>query len=123
MLDGLQWKRRARRVIALMEAERRLLRAASIEDLRMLAERRERLVRDLTATPMQDEPEARQLLNTIRQSAVRNQRLLAAFQDGLQRARRRMEEIEQASGDLGVYTRSGTRLASPGRQSISDRRA
>ncbi|MEM9010068.1 MAG: hypothetical protein AAGE18_02495 [Pseudomonadota bacterium] len=123
MFDAFQWKRRARRVIDLLEKERAALLSGRLDMLQEHVDRRERLVQELTAEAPAESPEVRAALAEIQEAAGRNQRLLDAYLEGLRAAQARLKQISRDAAEIGLYGSDGSRIPSPSAASKADRRA
>jgi hypothetical protein len=122
MLEAALWERRARRLAALLEAERALLGRADIAGLARLAPRRERLAALVARPPARPGPDAPALLARIRAAAATNLALIGALRAGLARAAAVIAAT--ADAEPGLYLPGGrvpAPAAAPGPR--TDRRA
>lgn len=94
---------RHRRLIRLLDRERRLLIAGRVADLAALADEKEQLI----ATLHRDRPDAA-LLRRIQAAAARNGELIQAAQAGLTAARARIDQIARGAA-FETYTPGGDR--------------
>lgn len=113
---------RAKRLLALLEEEGRLIAAGRIADLATRAARRAQEVETLAAEGLPDEPGAADLLARLRAAAARNLRLLEAYRAGLRAAAADIAEAAAAARAIGLYGADGGRLPDPAPPARSDRR-
>lgn len=89
----------------ILEEERRILLCGRLEDLPDIARRKEEFLTRLeVAVPHDDER-----LREIRQSMVRNQRLMAHAMEGIRAVSDRLEELRRVCSGLVTYGRDGKR--------------
>ncbi|MGG7566966.1 hypothetical protein ACQ5SO_12505 [Rhodovulum sp. DZ06] len=117
------WMRAARRLLALLEKERRLLRAGALREAADLAPEKERLSQELAEPPAAPGDDARAIARELQTAAARNRLLLGASLEAVRAARARLEQIDKARRELGVYDEGGSRAPSAGAQRTHDSRA
>ncbi|MFT4793475.1 MAG: hypothetical protein ACJAVR_003150 [Paracoccaceae bacterium] len=118
-----RWLRSARKLLALLERERRLLRSGALREAADLAPEKERLSTDLANPPQSAGEEARSIARDLQVGATRNRMLLGACIDAVRAARVRIAQIERARNELGVYDKSGMRPVAPSGGTTRDSRA
>lgn len=118
-----RWLRSARRLLALLERERRLLRSGALREAADLAPEKERLSAELANPPQNPGDEARSIARDLQVGATRNRMLLGACIDAVRAARDRIVQIERARKELGVYDKSGARAPASTNAATRDSRA
>jgi hypothetical protein len=118
-----RWLRSARKLLALLERERRLLRTGALREAADLAPEKERLSAELANPPQTGGDEARSLARDLQVGATRNRMLLGACIDAVRAARDRITQIERARKELGVYDKSGLRPPAQSGGATRDSRA
>ena len=116
------WMRAARRLLALLERERRLLRAGSLREAAELAAEKRRLSEQLAELPPAPGPQPREIARDLQVGAARNRLLLGASLEAVRAARERLVEMQKARKELGTYDPAGARAPAEGAQR-TDRRA
>jgi hypothetical protein len=117
------WMRSARQLLALLEKERRLLRAGELREAADLAPEKERLSTNLALPPDKVGPETRAIARELQVGATRNRMLLGASLDAVRAARARLEQLNRARTELGVYDKEGLRPPSNPGSATRDSRA
>ena len=118
-----RWLRSARKLLALLERERRLLRSGALREAAELAPEKERLSAELADPPQKPGEEARSLARDLQVGATRNRMLLGACIEAVRAARDRIAQIERVRKELGVYDKSGVRAPATTNTSTRDSRA
>lgn len=118
-----QWLTGAKRLLALLDRERQLLRAGALREAAALAEEKERLAADIAVPPEPPDDEARTMVGLLQRDATRNRILLSACRDAVRAARERLEQMEAARSTLGVYDALGAKPVAAGSKRTHDRRA
>jgi hypothetical protein len=118
-----RWLRSARKLLSLLERERRLLRTGALREAADLAPEKERLSAELANPPRSAGEDARNLARDLQVGATRNRMLLGACIDAVRAARDRIVQIERSRKELGVYDQSGVRAPAPQTDATRDRRA
>lgn len=101
---------RRARILKLLDQERHLILNGPLADLQPLVARREKAIAELDASAA-DLP--KDFLVALREGATRNQSLLAASLEGARSARKQLETILAAAGELGTYTTDGEPAPKP----------
>lgn len=117
------WLRAGRKLLAMLELERKLLRRGELREAAALAPEKERLAQELALpTPPLDEA-GKDLAMRLQRAAARNRLLLGACLDAIRAARERLQEIEAARQNLGVYDALGEKAPVRPADRLHDRRA
>lgn len=117
------WMRAARRLLALLERERKLLRGGALREAAELSAEKERLSAHLAEPPSAPSEEARDIARRIQTGAARNRLLLGACLEAVRAARARLEEMEKSRRELGTYDQAGARAPAENALRTHDRRA
>lgn len=120
--DGMGWRGRVRGLLRLLVRERQLMRAGDLEGLAALETRRSTLIDGVLRVPPPQGAESTALLAQLRAEAARNQRLTAAFLDGVRSAARDVAKLSRAPNRIGLYSPEGA-LSEPPAAAQTDRRA
>lgn len=111
MLDELKWNMRLRRMISILEEDRRLLLRGETDRLIKLEKRRSDSEKDLMEIPGTIAERHKNDLLRIQTLAKRNHRLLQAYMQGAKSAIDRLIQIEKSQGDIGAYGRNGAKVS------------
>lgn len=110
MSDVSRGRRRLHAVKTLLDEERGLLLKGSADALAALGRRRAAAIAGLDDVTDAAAQQLEDLIASVRAAAARNQRLLQAWLDGANAARKRMERTEGDAG-VGAYRADGSRVA------------
>lgn len=111
MLENFGWTLRIRRVIALLEDDRRSLLEGRTDRLAQASRRREDAESDISRMPPDVAGRYETEIARIKTLATRNHRLLTAYLDGARDAAKRLSEIDRKQHDIGAYGRDGVKVA------------
>lgn len=123
MLDRVAWARRLAEMRGILESDRRYLLLGQIDKLSGQDQRRGAIEAKLHQMPNSVIRAEMAKIQQIKRLAQRNHRLLQAYLDGAQRARRRLVALQENQGRIGAYRRDGTRVASTSQRSTKQQRA
>ncbi|MEM8742384.1 MAG: hypothetical protein AAGE13_12935 [Pseudomonadota bacterium] len=120
--DGMGWRGRVRGLLRLLARERQLMRAGDLDGLTALEARRSNLIEGVLRVPPPPGADSAAMLSQLRAEAARNQRLTAAFLEGVRSAARDVAEMSRAPRRIGLYSPQGA-LSEPPAAAQTDRRA
>lgn len=110
MIDGLNAKLRARKLLRLLDDERALLLAGRLSDLPALCTARDQLFQLIGKSGVAGERALAEYGPQIKARAERNRRLLKAALDGMRMAQTQLSRAAQSAADMQTYTADGKRV-------------
>ena len=115
------FSRRIRRILSLLEQERRLLLSGQLDGLEALTRAMEGELAGLEAAAS-DSPEDSGMLDELRARASRNLALAEGSRRGLKTAARLVRQVHEGPPDLKTYSRDGGTLVLSNPRHVQDRR-
>lgn len=119
MIEAFTARRRARKLLALMNQERALLLAGRLGDLAQLCAQRDLAFQSLAGS----DSIMAEIAPQLRALAQRNCRLLRAAIDGLHAGQKLVDHANANAGGIQTYTALGKRVVVPSSQGESTHRA
>ncbi|MHA3914343.1 hypothetical protein [Halovulum sp. GXIMD14793] len=101
--------RKLQALLKQLKAERALLLQGRIAALTDLLPKLTALTSEIEALELVDDPRTMDLLTRVQTSAQRNQGLAEASLRGLEAAKRKLRQIDEAQAQLNTYTGAGQR--------------
>ena len=99
----MKFKRRSRRWISLLDAERLALLEGRLENLSEIHEKKSKLIDELNRLDIEDQ----QKMLGLRSKVERNQDLLNSALEGIRAVSRRLAEVRRVRTNLDTYTEQG----------------
>lgn len=107
MIDGFMYRRRLKRILSSLEAERKMILVGAYDDIAKIIETRETQISEIENLSEDIRASLTPLLIEIRAKSDRNRGLLKQALAGLAKSRAFIHEITEARQKLRTYTQTG----------------